>query len=191
MKTASLAAVGLVTAVLWRVELHLRWGWASLDWIDHFHWAVPLGAALCLYWMWAATRSTQRINQISFLTLAAGLGLTGYVIGGRLMYLSYGRWLLPPPAWMIIPILVSPWILYVMLGAIYFIALWRLGMAQARLTILGAALYLLACPLALLLLWLTHHPGGADMVHVVKSGFAFPWIVFGLGLPLVPISRNG
>lgn len=44
MRMGTLIVVSLLTGILWRAELEIRWGWTSLDWIGPFHWAFPVAA---------------------------------------------------------------------------------------------------------------------------------------------------
>jgi hypothetical protein len=80
-------------------------------------------------------------------------------------------------------------IAYAILGAVYFFIVYRV-LSPARPCFWGGILgYAAAFPLALLLLMATHHRGGPNTIHAVKSGFVFPIIAFSLGLPLM--KRNG
>ncbi len=43
-------SVALLAGLLWRAEVEWH-GWAGLTWLDHFHWAVPIGVLLFLGWL--------------------------------------------------------------------------------------------------------------------------------------------
>lgn len=46
----------LLSGIAWRVELELRTGSASLDWIGQFHWAIPIGVLAFILWVLSVTR---------------------------------------------------------------------------------------------------------------------------------------
>ena len=189
MKYLPLIAVSMLTGILWRLELNMRWGWASLDWIGAFHWAFPIGAAAYLIWMATKLRTASPRSRQRMLRLSIVLGLAAYFGGSITMMWANYRWLGLGPKWQVILFLSSPAIFYAILGAVYFSIAYRL-LSPSRSSFWGGVLgYAAAFPLALLLLWATHHKGGPDTIHAVKSGFVFPIIAFSLGMPLM--KRNG
>lgn len=189
MKYMLLMAVSVLTGILWRMELHLRWGWASLDWIGSFHWAFPIAAAAYLIWMATELRSAPPRSRHLMLGLSFVLGVAAYFGGSITMMWANCRWLGLGPRWQVMLFMASPAILYAALGAVYFFIVHRV-LSPDRPPFWGGMLgYVAAFPLALLLLWATHHKGGPDTIHAIKSGFVFPIIAFSLGLPLM--KRNG
>lgn len=184
MSMASLILLSLLTGILWRLELHLRWGWASLDWIGPFHWAFPLAAGAFLAWMTCQLRSSMpRTRQVA-LGVTAVLGLAAYFGGSIAMEWANNRWIVLLPRWQCLLYMASPVFVYLVLGAVYFGMVSRIVSPSLSCVAGGTICYALAFPIAVLLLWLTDHKGGSDTIHAIKSGFVFPIITFALGLPL-------
>lgn len=184
MRIAWLGFVSLLTGILWRAELELRWGWASLDWIGAIHWAVPVGAGAYLAWMLYELRDLPPQRRQLMVVLSAALGVAAYVGGGTAMAWANNRWVGLLPRWQCSMILVSPVVVYAALGAVYYTAAAHLASPSRAGKVAGAVLYIAAFPAACFLLRITEHRGGFDSIHAVKSGFVFPFIAFGLGLPL-------
>ena len=180
-----LIVASIMTTILWRAELHYRWGWYSLEWIGPFHWAFPLGIGTFLAWMALALADEDfRVRQI-LLTTTFLLGLAAYFGGSETMMRAYSRGLWIYPRWQAVALLVSPEVLYAILGAAYFLIVDRL-VAPARSALwTGICLYAFAFPVTIILLWATSHIGGPNIINAVKSGFVFPIVAFSLGLPLI------
>ena len=66
--------VALLCGVLWRAELELRWGWASLTWAWKLYAAFPLSMASFAAWVVLITRVRERTKfaaaQMAFFILA-------------------------------------------------------------------------------------------------------------------------
>lgn len=185
MKLCSLIIVSLLTAILWRVELHFRWGWSSLDWIGPFHWAFPLGMGIFLAWMAAMLKDKDHQSRNFMLAVTFILGPVAYFGGSTTLIWAYSRrWLRTCPQWQDIAILFSPGVLYAILGLAYFLVVNRLCSPNRFAMRTGAIVYAAAFPTAILLLWATSHIGGHNTINAIKSGFVFPIAAFGLGLPL-------
>ena len=189
LRTITLIVVSLTTGLLWRAELEIRWGWASLDWIGQFHWSFPIAAGIYLFWMnqeldWLAERKKRLV-----LGTALVLGVMAYFVGGTAMSWTYNRWIGLFPRLQCISYMLSPVVVYAVLGTAYFIAVAKLASPSVVGTIVGGVCYVLAFPVALLLLWVTDHRGGPDPIHAIKSGFVFPIIAFALGSPITMTKR--
>ena len=185
MNKAILGIVGLATGVLWRVELEMRWGWASLDWIDSFHFAAPLGVALVLGWMAWVMRDLPQRSRIRLLAGIGLLGAIGYFAGPLAVTIHSSRWLGMMPIWQGVPMYLSPFIVYGALGVFYFGSIWYFVKPGRAGLVAGVILYVMALPIAGSILWMVNHRGGADLIHAFKSGFIFPPLVWALGMPLV------
>lgn len=86
----SLVGVSLLAGILWRLELHARWGWASLDWIGQFHWAIPIASIVFLAWVWVNTGQMTCLKRSALLGVLLGLAATGYFVGSQIMFGEYG-----------------------------------------------------------------------------------------------------
>lgn len=176
----SLLAVALVSTLAWRRELYAH-GWAGLDWVRYFHWAIPLGVALWIAWAVAAARvpSRRRRAALALALVAAsapmyfsvGIAANGvfHRFGGGIDALTTALWLLPP-------------LMVIALGAaVGARTTWRLRAASL-------ALWAGALPLGVLWLWGTA-PEFADTLHAIKTGAAVPWLMISLGLPFLARGR--
>ena len=101
------------------------------------------------------------------------------------MMWANSRWIVLYPEWLMLSYKAAPAVLYCVLGTVYFLTLRRFASLSHAVLVRGAICYLIAFPVAMFLLWLSQHKGGVDAINAVKSGFVFPIIAFGLGLPLV------
>lgn len=180
-----LLAVSIMTAILWRVELHFRWGWTSLDWIGPFHWAFPLGIISFLAWMSMALKDENPPVRLILLATTFVLGLVAYFGGSITMMWAYSRWLRFSPRWQALAYTVSPEVLYTILGAAYFLIVHRLLSPSRSILCTSVLVYTLAFPIAICLLWALGHIGGHNTINAIKSGFVFPIVAFSLGLPLI------
>jgi hypothetical protein len=189
MKLNLLIVVSILTAIVWRVEIDYRWGWYSLDWIGPFHWAFPLGLGAFLAWMAIALKDTKlRVRNI-IVAATCILGLVGYFGGSAAMMLACSRCLWPCPQWQALVFSISPAVLYAILGTIYFLTIHRLLSLNRSFLWVGVIVYATSFPIALILLWVIQHLGGANAINAVKSGYVFSIVVFSLGLPL--LKENG
>lgn len=187
MMTARLAllAVALVAGVGWRLEVEWR-GWAGLNWAAYFHWAVPAGAVLFAAWLrsFGGARWPWRLAGGS-LAVAAG----AYVVLFWTLMALYSRWVLMQ---------VDIWVLLGLGGGtfwLYPVAIWALGRhcgAPIRVgsCVVALGLWAASVPLAIGMLDLLDHVGGADFLHAIKSGVVIPPLLVSLGLPFV-WSRRG
>jgi hypothetical protein len=189
-RTVSLIAISLLTGILWRVELEARWGWATLDWIASFHWAIPFGGTVYLFWMHSQLRDLPRRKRQVVLAVAVFCAILAYFAGGTAMAWAWNRWIGLLPRWQSLIYRASPFIAFAIIGVIYFMTVARLAAPSPISIVFGAVCYALAFPTAILLLWLTDHKGGPDTIHAIKSGFVFPIISFGLGLPVTMRPRT-
>ncbi len=161
-----------------------------MDWIGPFHWAFPCAAVLFLVWMWHELRDASARTRRNILLMTAVMGLAAYYVGGTAMAWACNRWILLLPRWQCVSSMMSPVVVYALLGLIYFITVGRLTSPSIAGIAAGVACFALAFPIALILLWITDHRGGPDPIHAIKSGFVFPVISFGLGLPITMKNRT-
>ncbi len=184
-----LIAISVLSAAIWYAEVWLR-GWAGLDWISYFHLALPAGLTMFLFWVTHQADFRGPIRPYLFLAGIAGFSGVSYLLIRWGIYSHYGS------AWagLMVPESLSPSLRWLVMNSIYFTvtlippAFWlisRLFGIRLRLRnlALGLSLYLLAIPSAILVLHLIPHPGHADALHALKTGFCIPLLMIGLGLP--------
>jgi hypothetical protein len=113
------------------------------------------------------------------------LGLVAYFGGSITMIWAYSRWLWLCPRWQALVFSVSPEVLYVLLGATYFLIVHHLLSPSRSILWTGVFVYAIAFPIAIMILWAMRHIGGPNTINAIKSGFVFPIIAFSLGLPFI------
>lgn len=178
--------LGLICAfigLIWRLEVECH-GWTGLIWIEYFHWAVPVGAVVFLSWF--AHQSREMKSHPVLLLVVAMIGVLAYFAGTISMSLAWSRLLgLMVAPWVAYVLHFFPYLIYAFVGASYFLALGSIGGIRFLKLLPGIILYIAAFPLSMLLLSVTHHKGGSDVFHAIKSGLVFSVIAFAIGLPLV------
>lgn len=178
--------VALLCGVLWRAELEWRWGWATLEWAWQFYWAFPVGTALFVAWV-AAVARVPPINR-----LVVGL-LAFFLIGFEFFwcYLRYAvvRWIGPYPDFLILAVWMLP-LFWALLPLVFgWLCRWHGIRVHFGLHVLSSVLFVVSWPVAVWLLEVVDHRGGADLIHALKSGFVIPLLVVSLGFPLLGMRR--
>lgn len=183
---ASLLVVALGSGLLWRMELEWRWGWASLTWAWKFYWAFPIGIAGFVIW---ASSVAHARNRKAFASAVAGLLIIAMVSLWECLWFLDSGWRLPlagmpgmtiqaaalamPLLWTLLP-LAFGWVCRYYGVQVHF-----------GLHVLSSILFVASWPIAIGLLQLVHHRGGADLIHALKSGFVIPLLIISLGFPLL------
>ncbi len=186
LSQTSLLFVALLCGAVWRAELEWKWGWAGLTWAWQLYWAFPLGILSFIAWTAFVVRPLHpwRYSVVlgSFFTAA----FVGFWHGLETVFVV---WRMPPPESIIrrtqlvalsLPVLWA-------LMPVAFGWLCRLFGARVHfgLHLLSSGLFIASWPLAVWLLDVVDHRGGADLIHALKSGFVIPLLVFSLGVPLL------
>ena len=182
----SLIIVALLCGVLWREELELRWGWESLAWGEHFHWAIPFGGLIFMTWVSQMARPARPWKLMAELTL---LWAVFYAVLEFILLRFFSRWLFTfnfhyyylgyalPLIWLLLP-------------PSFFVVCRRHGLqTPRRLKWMSLVCFFASWPLAVWLLDVVDHRGGADLIHALKSGFVIPLLVLSLGFPLLFAKR--
>lgn len=179
-RVLSLFAVALLAGIMWRAEVEWR-GWSGVAWVRWFHWAVPLGALLFALWLLVFSGARRRWT-LAWASLV--LGAAAYeTLHGGLMTL-YSRW--PQP----IADVHLAFGLCLAAVTLYPLSVWacarRCGVGiRLGPGLIALGLWAAAVPLAIGILDLTGHIGGADFLHAIKSGVVIPPLLVALGLPFV------
>ncbi|WP_397383335.1 hypothetical protein [Prosthecobacter sp.] len=183
--------IALLSGVAWRAELELRTGWASLDWIGQFHWAIPAGVFAFILWVLSVTR-VQR--PWAFAATLLVYSTAAYFTVGRLLMTAFGRWM-PfgdnDQHSMATEKLVS--FLLIVLVPITFSILCRLFGIRVRLlpVLASAILFMLSWPLAAYAFYIVEQRGmPGDPIHALKSGYVIPLLILSLGLPVLRARRD-
>lgn len=192
----SLLVLGLLAGIGWRAELELTTGWASLEWLNRFHWAVPISIVTFIAWVLAMAPVKRPILFASVLLgfaaaayvfadillsffFAAGPSAMGYVVllGGSDLDRGFAlhRFLhfAAPCLWMLIPLA--------------FCGICRLFGVKITLgsALSSAVLFLGSWPTAIFIRGFFEHQGSPDAIHALKSGFVIPLLIYSLGLPIL------
>jgi len=176
--------------VVWRIEVESH-GWNGLTWLSYFHWAIPICLLSFVVWVnvfFNFGSSKRRIVVNSFLVfwvivgfIVFSLSLESIFITGptAMLYLMLPKWQL----------YLNGFITFVVFPLFPLISLYSLRIINIKIPpkyiFLSQVMFLLAFPLAVLLLMLAPGKGYPDFIHAVKSGFVFPFLFFSLGLPLI------
>jgi len=198
----SLVAVALVCAGTWRVEIEYH-GWTGLLWIEYFHWAVPFGVGLFIFWAVFFNNTLTRSLKVLFAYALGGVALVGILAtdwslttlcedGPRafIRYIMVPSWERTMDSSLAIVWLVS---VPVLLASVAHFA--GLRMTWRRLAL--SELIWLASPLfgmlVIVVFFLHGHAGqsyGPDFIHAVKTGFVIPPLVVALGILFLPRSAE-
>ena len=182
----SLILVALLCGFLWRAELELRWGWAGLAWAWKLYAAFPLNMASFAAWVVLITRVRERAKfaaaQMTFFMLALVFfwcylrHVVPALMGPFPAFNFLVVWMLPV-FWVFLPLSFG-WLCRLFGVRVHF-----------GLHLVSSVLFTASWPLAIWLLEVVDHRGGADLIHALKSGFVIPLLVLSLGFPLLFAKR--
>lgn len=187
----SLLIMALLCGLVWRAEVEYH-GWDGLKWLDYFHWAIPVGVGLFILWvnllieLPATRRLLFNVVSIVFAILilwalhVSVIYLFASGPSGFLLELQTPEWqskLYRYSVFVTIP--------FISIGTYLIIRLFKLPTSWKHLLI-GSIGIIVSIPLSVLILEITSHKGGTDIVHIVKSGVLIPlwalslgWVVLG------------
>lgn len=180
-----LCLVGLLSAAIWRIEIEARWGWAGLDWAAADHIAAPIIALLFSGWLCVFAPCKGPRARLGRSAAAFGGGFMCYVLYAAAFPLFYPRFGIPL-------------LLYVLLQAVVFVVIplcpcflaWKTSPGfRWEFWFITPIMFALSFPISIFILWLIDHPGGADMIHAIKSGFIFVGFVISAGLPFIAVAK--
>lgn len=186
--------IALLSGIAWRAELELRTGWASLQWIGQFHWAIPVGVLAFILWVLSVTR-VQRLW--AFATVLMFYSVGAYVIMDCLLKTAFGRVIVLGDEGMdaIVRRIATEKLVCFLLIALLplsFALLCRLFGVRVRLlpVLASAILFMLSWPLATYAFFYLENHGDPDFIHALKSGYVIPLLILSLGLPLLRARRD-
>jgi len=182
-----LVVLAILSAVIWRLEIEWR-GWEGSGWISYDHLAIPFGALLYLAWVAAFAPIARPVARLVVVVVLLLLGLVAWGVLGVALPAFFATLagladpslatgtvalLLFPISWILIPVGTN------FLGRICA------GTSRGRF-LASTALFLIAWPLASLLLLVVPQPGPGDAIHALKTGFLIPFVFVALGIPFLP-----
>lgn len=94
-----------------------------------------------------------------------------------------------PPIWFIIYTTPVLWALVPLIFG--WVCRWHGIRIHFGLHLFSSILFVASWPVAVWLLGVVDHRGGADLIHALKSGFVIPLLVISLGFPLLFAERSG
>ncbi|WP_395753712.1 hypothetical protein [Prosthecobacter sp.] len=186
----SLLVIALLAGVGWRMELEMTTGWASMDWIGRFHWAVPAGVVAFIVWVLGVTR-VERPR--AFAAALVGYGVIGHVVVQRLLVSAFGRAIVLSDEYEgaimreIMLYKLLNFLLLALVPLLFGILCRGFGVRVRLWSVLGyAILFMLSWPLAEWVVGVVeNHSGDVGFIHALKSGYVIPLLVLCLGWPVL------
>jgi hypothetical protein len=191
----NLLLVSVVSAALWWTEVHLR-GWDGLQWLTYFHTAIPIGMVLFLGWLYFHCAIPAAPKRVAYLFAVTVFAAGAYPIINWSLCAHFRGWV-PLNEWLLLlsdnewPLMLkvsyfSILIIFPAIPMVFWSLSWCFGAKFGRFGLISGSLsYLLATPLAMLLIAVVGHRGQPDAIHAIKTGFCIPFLMVGLGLPFV------
>jgi hypothetical protein len=191
-----LVVAGLVAAIVWRLELEFH-GWKGLDWLGYFHWAIPVGVLLFLSWLFVYCPITSPVKRLLLVCVTGFVAVVWFLVVEFSLYYYFNG----GPSAFIRFLAVGEMRYRIYMNLIYAVipltplifatVLCLFGLKlKIRQLWTAVLMYILACPISIIILAVLQHRGGADALHTIKSGVIIPFLVVGLGI-LVPRKREG
>jgi hypothetical protein len=196
LRLVTLIGLAFLIALLWRFEVEFH-GWDGLRWTGYFHWSVPTGMLLFAAWLvqfsgLASLADRRRLAQFFIIntTIATVLlyvslwflfvtGPTAIAAQTRLGELLFSL------------LQLSIGVLYPAVLLMDWMTARRFGLAlNRRICWLSLLLFFGAVPLALLWIMWAERGLPVDLIHTIKTGHVFPFIIVALGLPFLGTDRG-
>jgi len=194
----SLVAVALVCAGTWRAEIEYH-GWGGLNWIGYWHWAVPFGVGLFIFWTVFFNNTLTRSLKVLFAYALGFVALVEILLTDWSLTIlcdegprTFFRYVMVPLWQRTMESAVAVmWLVSVPLWLASFAHFAGLRMTWRRLALsellwLGAPLF----GMGIIAVFFPHgHAGeqyGPDFIHAIKTGFVIPPLVVALGILFLP-----
>lgn len=174
----SLVLASILCGLIWRVELEY-YGWAGLGWLSYFHYAIPLGFCVFLFWVNLLIEVSLK-RRLLFNVLASFFGVFIYWSMYKSLIIVFSS--LFPPGLIIYSIFVV--VLLMPIGAYFIlrIAKHKVSFKGLTLSVLGI---IVSVPLACFILYAINHKGGYDEIHAIKSGVLGSLWILSIGLLVI------
>jgi hypothetical protein len=181
-----------ISGVLWRVEVQLN-GWEGLKWISYFHWAIPIGIILFALWLAVFSAVSDKGKRLWL----GGLFLLSSIPLYILVFLSFSFFFVAGPSAFAmvanfgVPLFsllnLSILFIYPSLLVLGWFTAKRFGLRMSWVIyLLSAAVFLGAFPLAIFFIAIAEKRIDPDAIHAIKTGYVFPFMMIGLGIPFIP-----
>lgn len=183
----SLIALALLCGLLWRFEIEYH-GWDGLNWIGYFHWALPIDVCLFMIWinlmiplppikriLFNLTLITFGLINLYFLYISAVYSFTGGP-SGFVLFSQTPKWLFY--TYLYLPLLLIP---SIPLLGYSSLKIFGIPIPQKRLWVTVLLFSLSIFSSAYIIDYLPFVPT-ANFIHVIKSGWIFPFSMIPLGL---------
>ncbi|WP_395739913.1 hypothetical protein [Prosthecobacter sp.] len=187
----SLLMLALLAGLGWRMELEMTTGWASMDWIGRFHWAIPAGVLAFIAWVLWVTRGKVK-RRGAFAAALLGYGIMGYFVVQGILLFVCGRQLLlfddeEGSGYKRLLVEKQKSFLLLALVPVLFWLLCRGFGVRVRLgsVLACTVLFMLSWPLADLLFTMVEGRSEMFFIHAVKSGYVIPPLMLCLGWPVL------
>jgi hypothetical protein len=193
----SLVIFAIVSGIVWRVEVEMQ-GWEGLKWITYTHWAIPIG--VILFAIWLGTFSAIPVVKIRF--WLASLFLVVAILLYFLLHISFSYFFITGPSAFVSTASIGTIPFFLLRFSILFIypaVLVLAWIAAKRCSLLlnwqylalSAFFFIGAFPFAMLAIAMLERNIDASAIHAIKTGWVFPFMMIGLGIPFLSPQRVG
>lgn len=189
----SLILLAVFCGLLWRVELEYH-GWAYLNWITYFHWAVPVSFGLFLMWVNAFVSLKSKARVLINLG-AAVYGVLIYYLVYISLVTAHSRssillsFDISPFTFALI--IIGQLLIVPSIPVCIFLVLKKIKQApKTSYLIISIIGVILSAPIAEWLLAYTNHIGSDDFIHTIKSGYLMVFLIISFGIPFMGISKK-
>ncbi|APR85918.1 Hypothetical protein A7982_11267 [Minicystis rosea] len=179
---------GILSAVLWRAEIEQH-GWAGLQWLRWFHWAVPVGLAAfivsALAVIHASRSELRRIQRVGVALVLLAFAAAGHVFTQFALFATHSRAPMIPGSGPSPAVFLGLWLGLALMPASLaaLLALLRLFPGWGR-VVVANVLWVLAVPAAC---WAA---SGISEVEAIKRGTPIPLLYLALALLFMPARTN-
>lgn len=182
----TLFLLAVICGVIWRTEVEYH-GWAGLIWLDYYHYSVPISVILFIGWanLLFPIPMRKRLLMVlvggllamllfywltKFLYVHFNMGPSAMIMhmqmgGVARFFYGYGIFILVP---------LFPVATYLLMCFFGYKIHWKH-------VLISIAIIIASVPIGLFILERTNHIGGADLIHLIKTGILVPFWVFAFG----------
>jgi hypothetical protein len=188
----TLISFAVASGIVWRQEVELN-GWEGLKWISYFHWAIPIGIILFAIWLAVFSGVVDKQKRLWLgglfllssipLYIIVSLSFSFFFVTGPSAFSMMGNLGMPLFSLLNVSILF----IYPSLLLLAWFTAKRFGMRMSWVIyLLSAAVFMGAFPLAIFLVAIAEKGINPDAIHAIKTGYIFPLMMIGLGIPFIP-----
>jgi hypothetical protein len=184
MKLISLILISIASNAIWLGEVMYR-GWAGLTWVSYFHWSIPASIGLVIVWLLCVTYHGVKQAIFGLVLLSIFSIISYYLYANALTW----HFITGPAAMLLfkndIDLAVKRQAILgvsIVTPILFHLIMKILGNPIKYRQFIASILLFSMSPICgwLILLAVTSYD---DMIHVVKTGFALPFMVISLCFP--------